>query len=134
MNEEKINTKNGYTFKKPEFEPFKAKWPLIDKMHAKYDCKPDMIIEKGIPWDKVKWIGTYDNEKSTIEKLKNGTEIVRSVYDFYPVIRRKNEKGETEFFYLKDNAEIKTNKRALAWSCDLYDADGKVLSIMLQAC
>ena len=99
-----------------EFESFRGNFQrFLDLMHT--HGGPDGMIQNGIPWDKVVWGRTYDHE---------------DVY--FKFRKQKDEKGETHFF-IKDNEGNwkEWSKRDIAYSCDLYDKDGKLLSILFFA-
>ncbi len=73
------------------------------------------MIDKGIPWDKVVWGGTYVTDRG---------------YVYFEIISKTDEKGVSHLF-AKDGEELlERTKRDLAYSCDLYDKDGKLLNIM----
>ncbi len=71
------------------------------------------MIDKGIPWEKVAWGGTYDNG-----------------YIYFEIRQQKDEKGVWHLFVKNGEELIERSKRDLAYSCDLYDKDGKLLNIM----
>lgn len=99
-----------------KFESIKGNMQrFLDLMHA--HGGPDGMIQNGIPWDKVVWGRTYDHE---------------DVY--FKFRKQKDEKGEIHFF-IKDNEGNwkEWSKRDIAYSCDLYDKDGKLLSILFFA-
>ena len=85
---------------------------FLDMMHA--HGGPDGMIQNGIPWDKVVWGRTFEDE---------------NVY--FKIRQKKDEKGEAHFF-IKDNEGNwkEWTKKDIAYACDLYDKDGKLLNIM----
>ena len=88
---------------------------FLDLMHA--HGGPEGMIQNGIPWEKVVWGRMWDND------------------NFYFEIRQqKDEKGKLHFFIKdEDNKWKEWTKKDLAYSCDLYDKDGKLLSILFFA-
>lgn len=73
------------------------------------------MIDKGIPWEKVAWGSTYDSN---------------FVYVYFEIKQQIDEKGELHLFAKKGDELLERTKRDLAYSCDLYDKDGKLLNIM----
>ena len=74
------------------------------------------MIDHGIPWEKVAWGSTYD------ENIE---------YVYFAIEHQKDEKGELHFFTTsKKGYKKEWTKRDLAYACDLYDKDGKLLNIM----
>lgn len=74
------------------------------------------MIDKGIPWEKVAWGSTYVDEAK---------------YVYFEIEQQKDEKGELHFFTTSSEGYRKEwTKRDLAYVCDLYDKDGKLLNIM----
>jgi len=74
------------------------------------------MIDKGIPWEKVAWGRTFGD---------NGKDI------YFEIHSKTDEKGELHFFTTSSEGYRKEwTKRDLAYVCDLYDKDGKLLNIM----
>lgn len=73
------------------------------------------MIDKGIPWEKVAWGRTFGD---------NGKDI------YFEIHSKTDEKGELHLFAKNGEELLERTKRDLAYSCDLYDKDGKLLSIM----
>lgn len=74
----------------------------------------DEYIEKGIDWYRVNWC--------------------RSVYDYkkYKIVERERIKSGKILLYVIDkNKRVLHDKKTLAYTCDLYDIDGKLLNIAL---
>lgn len=87
---------------------------FLDLMHA--HGGPAGMIQNGIPWEKVVWGGTYDNG-----------------YVYFKIQSKTDEKGELHLFAKNGDELLERTKRDLAYSCDLYDKDGKLLNIMFWA-
>ena len=71
-------------------------------------------IEKGIDWYRVNWC--------------------RSIYDYkkYKIVERERYSGGKISLYIIDkNKRVLHDKKTLAYTCDLYDIDGKLLNIAL---
>lgn len=98
-----------------EFESIRGKFKhFYNLIHT---CGgPQGMIDKGIPWGKVAWGSTFNNDGI--------------YFEIYPKI---DEKGELHLFAKNGDELIECTKRDLAYSCDLYDKDGKLLSIMFWA-
>ena len=78
---------------------------------------PQGMIDKGIPWEKVAWGHTFTAENVYFEIRQN-----------------KDKNGETHFFIKNENGAWKEwSKKDIAYMCDLYDKDGKLLSILFFA-
>lgn len=75
---------------------------------------PQGMIDLGIPWKKVVWGRTFEDENA-----------------YFKIRQKKDEKGEIHFF-IKDKEENwkEWTKKDLAYNCDLYDKDGKLLNIL----
>lgn len=73
------------------------------------------MIDKGIPWKQVVWGRTLSD---------NGKDIYFEIYS------KTDEKGELHMFAKNGEKLLERAKRDLAYSCDLYDKDGKLLNIM----
>ncbi len=73
------------------------------------------MIDKGIPWEQVVWGRTFSD---------NGKDIYFEIYS------KTDEKGELHLFVKNGEELLERTKRDLAYSCDLYDKDGKLLNIM----
>lgn len=73
------------------------------------------MIDKGIPWEKVAWGRTFGD---------NGKDI------YFEIHSKTDEKGELHLFAKNGEELLERTKRDLAYSCDLYDKDGKLLNIM----
>lgn len=73
------------------------------------------MIDKGIPWEKVAWGRTFGD---------NGKDI------YFEIHSKIDEKGELHLFAKNGEELLERTKRDLAYSCDLYDKDGELLSIM----
>ena len=73
------------------------------------------MIDMGIPWEKVAWGSTYDSNFD---------------YVYFEIKQQKDEKGELYLFAKNGDELLERTKRDLAYSCDLYDKDGKLLNIM----
>ena len=74
---------------------------------------PDGMIKNGIPWEKIVWGSPLGTGKG-----------------YCIICQQKDEKGEVHFF-LEDNEGNwnEYRKKYLAYLYDLYDKDGKLLSI-----
>ena len=79
---------------------------------------PQGMIDKGIPWEKVAWGRTFADRGPDV---------------YFEIMQQKDEKGELHLFAKNGDELIERTKRDLAYSCDLYDKDGKLLSIMFWA-
>ena len=79
---------------------------------------PQGMIDKGIPWEKVAWGRTFADRGPDV---------------YFEIMQQKDEKGELHLFAKNGDELIECTKRDLAYSCDLYDKDGKLLSIMFWA-
>lgn len=87
---------------------------FLDLMHA--HGGPEGMIQNGIPWEQVVWGSTYDEHTE---------------YIYFEIEQQKDEKGELHFFTTSSEGYRKEwTKRDLAYVCDLYDKDGKLLNIM----
>ena len=100
-----------------EFESIRGKFKhFYNLIHT---CGgPQGMIDKGIPWEKVAWGSTYAGQGQ---------------YIYFEITQQKDEKGELHLFAKNGDELIERTKRDLAYSCDLYDKDGKLLSIMFWA-
>ena len=78
---------------------------------------PEGMIQNGIPWEKAAWGRMWDHD------------------DLYFEIRQqKDAKGELHFFIKDEDNEWKEwTKKDIAYMCDLYDKDGKLLNILFFA-
>lgn len=74
----------------------------------------DEYIEKGIDWYRVNWC--------------------RSIYNYkkYKIVERERDKsGKISFYVIDKNKRVLHAKKDLAYTCDLYDIDGKLLNIAI---
>ena len=74
----------------------------------------DEYIEKGIDWYRVNWC--------------------RSVYDCkkYKIVEReRDKKGKILLYVIDKNKRVLHDKKDLAYTCDLYDINGKLLNIAI---
>jgi hypothetical protein len=76
------------------------------------------MIDKGIPWERVAWARTF---------WHGGKEL------YFALSPEKDKDGIIHLFVRNDETCIERTKQDLAYSCDLYDKDGKLLSIMFWA-
>ena len=97
-----------------KFESIKGNMQrFLDLMHA---CGGTQgMIDKGIPWEKVAWGSTYDSNFD---------------YVYFEIKQQIDEKGELHLFAKNGDELLERTKRDLAYSCDLYYKDGKLLNIM----
>ena len=100
-----------------EFESIRGKFKhFYNLIHT---CGgPQGMIDKGIPWEKVAWGRTFADRGPDV---------------YFEIMQQKDEKGELHLFAKNGDELIERTKRDLAYSCDLYDKDGKLLSIMFWA-
>ena len=82
---------------------------FLDLMRARGG--PQGMIEHGIAWDKVAWGRSLQDE-------------------YFKITQEKDEKKRVHFYSHKSGVLQEWTKEELAYSCDLYDKDGKLLSIM----
>ena len=74
---------------------------------------PDGMIERGIAWQKVAWGRTFGA----------GTEYVK-------IRPRKDAEGVWQLFVKRGKFWKKCNKKDLAYCYDLFDKNGKLLSVL----
>lgn len=88
---------------------------FLDLMHI--HGGPKGMIKNGIPWEKVVWGRMFDNDNL-----------------YFEIRQQKDEKGVLHFFIKDEDSNWKEwSRKDLAYNCDLYDKDGKLLSILFFA-
>ena len=97
-----------------QFESIKGNMKRFNDLIDAYG-DPEGMIDKGIPWKKVAWGRTFSN---------NGKDI------YFEIISKTDKNGELHLFTKNGEELLERTKRDLAYSCDLYDKDGKLLNIM----
>lgn len=100
-----------------KFESIRGKFKYFLNLIHTYGG-PQGMIDKGIPWEKVAWGSTYAGQVQ---------------YIYFEIHSKTDEKGVLHLFAKNGDELIEHTKRDLAYSCDLYDKDGKLLSIMFWA-
>jgi len=90
------------------FENIHKVWNKFEKLHDAYGSISE-YVEKGIDWDKVVYLRHLGYE-----------EYVKIMQD----------KGVFHF-QLNGKEVVENSKEQLAYNCDLYDKDGKLLNIAI---